>query len=239
MTPMLAGFVDVGYVRAALADLRGVHRAGVRVNAAAVTSLVAGIARSSGEGVLRTYWYDGRLPDSDPRAASQQKYLNAVARLPGIKLRVGQLVERTPAWHAQLRAAMGRLGVAEEDLAAVMPLHPELVQKGVDTHLAVDLVTLAYRKAVSSVCLITGDRDLEPALAVVANLGCRVVLVTLPGREPAGAVQALADEVVPLGVDDLMALDFGTPPAPRTSAEEFARQVEAAVAGQVSARSGT
>jgi uncharacterized LabA/DUF88 family protein len=213
VTATLAGFVDVGFVRAALGGLRGVHAGGVRVNAAAVTALITRIAAESGDGVLRTYWYDGCLPPSDPRYTSQRRYLDAVARVPGVRLRLGDLVERTPPWQARLLAALDRLGVDRADLDKVFPLHPELVQKGVDTLMAVDLVTLAYRNAVRTVCMITGDRDLEPALSVVANLGCRIVLVTLPGKGTSTAVRGLADEVVALGVDDLRALDFTARPA--------------------------
>lgn len=227
--PVLAGFVDVGFIRAVLGDLRGVQRASVRVNASAVAALVQQVAAQLDTTVLRTYWYDGQLSADDPRSGAQRRYLDAVSRVPGIHLRLGHLVERVPPWYPALLAAMDRLEVDRAEFARVFPVHNDLVQKGVDTLMAVDLVSLAHRGALGTACLLTGDRDLEPALDAAQGQGARVVLLAPPGRSVSGALRRLADEVIPLTEDRLRALDLSERPARATPIADGALAPETAV----------
>lgn len=59
-------------------------------------------------------------------------------------------------------------------------LNIEGAQKGVDTRIALDMVNMAVRGAVSSVFLVSGDDDLTEAVDVAQEYGVRVVLFNVP-----------------------------------------------------------
>ncbi len=59
-----------------------------------------------------------------------------------------------------------------------------VIQKGVDTILATDLMTLAQERAISTAFLVTGDEDIRPAVKAVQRLGVRVSLIGIEGRTP-------------------------------------------------------
>ena len=52
------------------------------------------------------------------------------------------------------------------------------MQKGVDTLIVVDMLTLAARKSVDSIMLLAGDRDLMPGVKAVREFGVIVDLFT-------------------------------------------------------------
>lgn len=208
MRPVVAGFVDVGFVRATVADTLGVDRARVRLNASAIVHLVEEIATARESHTLRTYWYDGQYMPDDPRYTSQMKYLDAVANVPGLRLRLGQLLERTPAWHADLHRALHRIGVDPTALVQHFNFAPELVQKGVDTLMVLDLVMLSQGRAYDTAVLFTGDRDVSEAVRTCQDQGRQVVLVAPAGRSVAAPLRALADYVVTLTESQIRGLSL-------------------------------
>lgn len=74
-------------------------------------------------------------------------------------------------------------------------------QKGVDSLLVRDLITLAFRKAIDVAYVISGDEDIREGVSAAQEEGVRVVLVGVESRE--GSNQALtllreSDEVLQL-----------------------------------------
>lgn len=93
-----------------------------------------------------------------------------VARLPRVKMRLGRLVED--------RRSGG------------------LKQKGVDSRIVLDLVKLAYDRAVATAYLLAGDEDLVEGMKTAQETGVRVILVDIPGGSISYQLLQEADDVV-------------------------------------------
>lgn len=102
---------------------------------------------------LRTYWYDAAL-----NATPADGHL-IVARLPGVKLRLGRLTE--------------------------------FGQKGVDSLIMRDLITLAANRAVATGILVSGDEDLREGVREAQELGMQMHVL---GVELSGVADALSQE---------------------------------------------
>lgn len=58
-------------------------------------------------------------------------------------------------------------------------LAPDIVQKGVDLRIGLDVATLAMKQIVDTIVLVTGDSDLVPAMKFARREGARVYLDTM------------------------------------------------------------
>jgi len=56
-------------------------------------------------------------------------------------------------------------------------------QKGVDMRIGIDVASLSLKKQVDRIILISGDRDMIPAIKLARREGVQVVLVNIPGRK--------------------------------------------------------
>ena len=56
-------------------------------------------------------------------------------------------------------------------------------QKGVDTLITLDLLTLARERSAATAYLLTGDEDLREAVVAAQSLGVQVVLLGVPPRD--------------------------------------------------------
>jgi uncharacterized LabA/DUF88 family protein len=93
--------------------------------------------------------------DGAPDYVPTQDHL-AIAGLPRVKLRLGRLVTQ-------------RKGVQ---------------QKGVDSLIVHDLITLGHERAVATVFLLAGDEDLREGVAAAQRLGVQVILLGIPTAKP-------------------------------------------------------
>ena len=219
----VAGFIDVGYVRAAVARACGIEPSRVRLDAAALVRMVEDVAEKWSGLMLRAYWYDGQHPADDPRHAPQRKYLDAVASNPGIQLRLGHIVSRTPAWHAQLDKALTACNVDRARFDRLFPLaqQKESQQKGVDALIVLDLVRLAQRRAYDIAVIFSGDRDIAEAVRAAQDEGRRVTLMMLDERSVAPELRSLADSVIAVSTETLQSLNrtqVRPDPTPRPAA---------------------
>ena len=55
-------------------------------------------------------------------------------------------------------------------------LRPNIEQKGVDTRIGLDIASLAFKKIVTGVVVVTGDADMVPALKLARREGLSVYL---------------------------------------------------------------
>lgn len=76
------------------------------------------------------------------------------------------------------RVAMRSLAQSPRPIEA-RDLQPDFEQKGVDMRIGLDLASLALKRHVSAVILVTGDSDLVPAMKFARQEGLRVYLHTL------------------------------------------------------------
>lgn len=210
--PYCIGFVDAGYFKAAVARTVGIRQGGVRpVSKAVVTWLRNLAATFPDEQLLRAYWYDGQHDPSHPGYGGQRAYLDAIAGTPGVQLRAGHLVERTPKWQPPIRRAIRESAQHFEldperfltNFEQRFKLMPEWQQKGVDTLITLDLVRLAQQGAYGTGVLISGDRDLAEAVRTAQSLGRRIVVAYPSGDAIATELRQLADRVVPIPADDI------------------------------------
>lgn len=72
---------------------------------------------------------------------------------------------------------------------------PDMVQKGVDIKLALDIAGLAYDRIVERVILLTGDGDFIPALKLARISGLEVVVIHISGMKVERDLFAHADIV--------------------------------------------
>ena len=221
MVKTCVGFVDVGFLRASGADAMRQNRASIRPNGRAVVEWFRRFVSAELEShkFLRAYWYDGAFDPSHSEYAGQRAFFDAIARTPGIQLRLGQLVERPHPSERQIRDALRRTA-ADLELESTQLLdafnrrwtfRPVRQQKGVDTLIALDLVRLAQRPVYDTAVLVAGDRDLAEAVRTAQDFGARVMVATPRRQGVAQEVVQLADGIVDIGVDDLRLM---LPPRP-------------------------
>ena len=211
MPIVYAGFVDAGYLRAEGAKAIGKRAPEVRLNARAAADWLRGMdKRIVGSAFLRAYWYDGAFDPSHKEYGRQRRYFDAIARAPGIQLRLGHIAERRSPIAMPIRGALGKtaeaLGIDPDALLSEFDrrwtFHPDRRQKGVDTLIALDMVRLAGRSAFSTAVLIAGDRDMAEVVRTVQDFGIRAVIATPNRRSVADELAQLADYVVDIREDD-------------------------------------
>jgi uncharacterized LabA/DUF88 family protein len=192
-----AAFVDAGFLKAEGARALRRRRGQIFVNAAAVVDWAKSL-NLGGNSFLRVYWYDGEFDPSDSRYASQRKMFEAIERVPGIKLRLGYVVERTPSWHHAVQRAIKACGWDVAEFQKHFRFEPVLQQKGVDSLITLDLVYMAEHTGYEWAVLIAGDRDLEEAVWTAQEEGRKVLLAVPKGAGVAPQLRRTADEVIEL-----------------------------------------
>jgi len=130
--------------------------------------------------------------------ASQRKMFEAIERVPGIKLRLGYVVERTPSWHHAVQRAIKACGWDVAEFQKHFRFEPVLQQKGVDSLITLDLVYMAEHTGYEWAVLIAGDRDLEEAVWTAQEEGRKVLLAVPKGAGVAPQLRRTADEVIEL-----------------------------------------
>ncbi len=107
-----AVFIDGGYLKAGGAKALKKRTHQVQLDADALMKWIRELKPyERDDELLRVYWYDGEFDSSDPRHESQRRYFDAIDSTPGLEVRLGYLVERTPHWHHPLRQALKKCGV--------------------------------------------------------------------------------------------------------------------------------
>jgi uncharacterized LabA/DUF88 family protein len=200
------GFVDFGFLKAATAAALKVDGRKLRPDAEACVAWLREASAATGTSFLRVYWYDGAFDPRDPRHAKQRLYFDAIARTPGVQLRLGHLQERTPKWQYPVKAALRNVGVDLALFEKHFQFRPELGQKGVDTRITLDLVRLAQRRVFDTAIVIAGDRDLAEPVRVAQDEGRRVIVAVPKGAGLAQELKQIADEVWTIEPPDLQKL---------------------------------
>lgn len=98
--------------------------------------------------LIRTYYYNVPLnkESDETKYKKQQKFFEWLKKTPYLELRLGRLVNRS--------------GV--------------FMEKGVDVHIAIDMLTLAWNNVYDTAILITGDGDFVEAVKSVKERGKHV-----------------------------------------------------------------
>ncbi|MCZ0943324.1 MAG: NYN domain-containing protein [Gammaproteobacteria bacterium] len=160
-------------------------------------------------GLYRTFYYDadphdGKAVNPISRQAidfgrtgvanRHRALLDGLELVPDFAVRRGETLFR--GWklgEASLRAIQADPSVPVTDRSFV----PNIVQKGVDMRIGLDMAALALKRLVCAVALVTGDADMVPALRFARREGLRTYLHTMGFTGVRRALKAHADIVVP------------------------------------------
>lgn len=217
MDDVYAGFVDAGFLKAEGAKVLNKRPNQVQFDARQVVKWLQDLhaphvtSYTVTSRLLRIYWYDGEYSPSHPSYKGLRSFHDAIADVPGIQLRLGQMVERpsrlkVPIYKALTNTAYG-LSIDPQTLIAEFEknwlFYPTVQQKGVDTLIALDMVRLAGRGAFGLAVLVSGDRDLAEVVRTVQDYGISVIVVTPNRRSVAGDVLQIADGIVEIPSGEL------------------------------------
>lgn len=117
-----------------------------------------------------------------PKLSSRRRFFGELAKEPLIALRRG--VVRTRDW-ALTRSYQRRLlesGGQAPPAPTASDVTLGMTQKGVDMRIGIDVATLALKRLVERIILISGDQDMIPAMKLARREGVQVGLVEVAGR---------------------------------------------------------
>jgi uncharacterized LabA/DUF88 family protein len=208
-----AVMVDAGFLRAAGARTLGLKRDRVAFDGHAFLQWCDGFpydkrfarvgAVFADRAFLRTYWYDAAFDPAHRGYFAQRTMFDALALVPGLRLRLGHVQERRPGWQHGVRQAVKACGVALSEFEKHFDFRAEREQKGVDALMTLDLVQLSRDRVVDAVLLVSGDRDLAEAVRLAGSAGCRVIVAHPPAAGVSHELKQLADNELELERADL------------------------------------
>lgn len=104
-------------------------------------------------------------------------FFEELKRLRKVALRLGYLNERSAGWSLSSAATKnllaGRIGLQE---VVESDLKYEARQKGVDMRIGLDIASMAYKKLVDQMILVSGDSDFVPAAKLARREGIDFIL---------------------------------------------------------------
>jgi uncharacterized LabA/DUF88 family protein len=123
--------------------------------------------------------------DTHPTHALNKRLQDSLAQSPDVAVRKGELVFRGWKVRGETFDDLGResRALTESDLA------PDVEQKGVDLRIGLDVASLAFKRIVDVVVVVTGDSDLVPAMKLARREGLRVYLDPMGGRVRPGLTE--------------------------------------------------
>lgn len=123
-------------------------------------------------------------------AKNNARLLQTLASSPFISIRRGELAFR--GW----RIRNGRLNNEARELTITRDdLQPNVMQKGVDMRIGLDIASLTLKKQVQVIVLVTADTDFVPAMKFARREGAQLFLVPL-GITPRPSLVEHADLVL-------------------------------------------
>ena len=120
---------------------------------------------------------------ADPSVGGKTKQLHRdLEREPYVAVRRGDVVAQ--GWRIKRSVARSLMEGKPRPLTAD-DIRPNLKQKGVDMRIGLDIASLAFKRRVGHVVVVTADADMVPALKLARREGLQVYLDSLsnPGAE--------------------------------------------------------
>jgi uncharacterized LabA/DUF88 family protein len=136
-----------------------------------------------------------------PQASQNKSLIDSLELQPNFAVRRGMLIHT--GWHLH-PIALQRIAVASQAVppdAALQQikasdLQANISQKGVDMRIGLDIASLALKRIVQIVVLVTGDSDFIPAMKFARKEGLRVYLAPLGQKSIMRELKAHADLVL-------------------------------------------
>ena len=153
----------------------------------------------SGHRLVRAYYYTTPSPrPSSPQGKGHQRFLDKLG-----------WVENLQPIQARWNVRCGPIECSNCKAAFDCKVY---TQKGVDTRIAVDMVTLAVRDAYDTAILVSGDSDLAEAVNYIREqTNKKVENACVPGKSWAKTLREAADKRIPLTQEYLMDCLFEAP----------------------------
>ena len=121
-------------------------------------------------------------PLADPSVGGKTRQLHRdLEREPYVAVRRGDVVSQ--GWRIKRGVARSLMEGKPRPLTAD-DIRPNLKQKGVDMRIGLDIASLAFKRLVGHVVVITADADMVPALKLARREGLQVYLDCLSGPGP-------------------------------------------------------
>jgi uncharacterized LabA/DUF88 family protein len=205
MTDQVAILLDGGFVKKRL-KLR-LKRFPATADVVELSTTIMGHDRLKNASLFRVFFYDAPpyegtsanpLEPSKPidfsstQAAKQNKsLLDSLEIQPDFAVRRGQVANR--GWKLG-ESALKSLKQGPRPITA-KDLIPDMEQKGVDLRIGLDIATIALRRVVSILVLVSGDSDLVPAMKFARTEGLKVYVEAL-GNPIRQELRAHADVIL-------------------------------------------
>ncbi len=125
--------------------------------------------------------------------ARNAQLIDKIENQPDVAVRRGTLVHQ--GWQIG-RSAVKELTDGTKSTIAASDVVPKIQQKGVDMRIGLDIASLAIKRLVSTIVLVTGDSDLVPAMKLARREGLRVILDTVRSGQVRPELKIHADRVL-------------------------------------------
>jgi uncharacterized LabA/DUF88 family protein len=125
-----------------------------------------------------------------------KRLIDSIENQADVAVRRGTLVHQ--GWEIG-RAALRALTSGSKTSVAPDDLVPKIQQKGVDMRIGLDIASLALKRLVSTIVIVTGDADLVPAMRLARREGLRVYLDTIGQSHVRPELKKHADRVMDRG----------------------------------------
>ena len=125
--------------------------------------------------------------------AQNKDFIDKIESEPDVSVRRGVLVHQ--GWEIG-NAAVTALVAKRKTTVNARDVQPKIQQKGVDMRIGLDIASLALKRLVSTIVVVSGDSDLVPAMKLARREGLRVYLDTLGSRQVRRELKIHADRVI-------------------------------------------
>lgn len=173
--PNVRIFVDFWNFQLALKDFSGPE---YRLDWSKLAGWLTGEASTLTQQVLRCDGLNVYL-SCNPRSDKDKKLMNwatnVLDRFPGVKVVVKERKAKAPPVCPNCHGMVRVCPHCSESMAGT-------VEKGIDTAIVTDLLTLAWEGAWQVAVLVSADRDFVPAVELLSTKGYRVVNACFPPR---------------------------------------------------------
>lgn len=118
--------------------------------------------------LIRTYYYNAPLnrEDDEEKHRQQRSFFDSLDSVPYLTKKFGRLEKR-----------IVRQTLPDGTFISA----PTYVEKGVDTHIVIDMLTFAYKNTYNTAILVSGDEDFTILVEKVKELGKHVEVANLGG----------------------------------------------------------
>jgi len=141
---------------------------------------------AAGRPLVRIYYYTTPSPRPDsPKGKAHQRFLDKLGWIDYLQVRLGRLVPR------EVQIDCQKCGEKQTFRSHI--------QKGVDTRIVVDMVTMAVRDSYDTAILVSGDSDLAEAVNFIReHTNKQVENACVPGKGWARTLREAADKRISL-----------------------------------------